>query len=240
MHDILDDVLHIWQSGDVAAVATVVRTFDSAPRRVGASMVVGPDGAVAGSVEGAVYELAQDVLDSGAPVLTRYGISDDDAFAVGLTCGGTLDVFVQQISQHTFPEFEALVADVRGNVPVAMATVVAHTDPERLGRRIVVGESGTRGSLGSARADDAVADDAKGLLAAGRSAVLTYGPDGQRRGEGMEVFVSSHAPPPRMLVFGAIDFAAAVAQQGVFLGYRVTVCGIDRSGDHRPPLGRYR
>lgn len=171
-----------------------------------------------------MYDLAQDVMDCGAPVLTRYGISDDDAFAVGLTCGGTLDVFVQRISRHTFPEFEALVADVRGNVPVAVATVVAHSDPERLGRRIVVGESGTRGSLGSARADAAVADDAKGLLAAGRSAVLTYGPDGQRRGEGMEVFVSSHAPPPRMLVFGAIDFAAAVAQQGVFLGYRVTVC----------------
>ena len=54
--------------------------------------------------------------------------------------------------------------------------------------------------------------------------MLTYGPDGQRRGEGMEVFVASHAPRPRMLVFGAIDFAAAVAQQGAFLGYRVTVC----------------
>ncbi|MEH6795510.1 MAG: XdhC/CoxI family protein [Rhodococcus sp. (in: high G+C Gram-positive bacteria)] len=229
MHDILDDVLHVWQSGDVAAVATVIRTFDSAPRPVGASMVVGSDGAVSGSVsggcvEGAVYELARDVMVSGAPVLTRYGISDDDAFAVGLTCGGTLDVFVQGISRRTFPELGALVADVRGNVPVAVATVVAHADPERLGRRILVGETGVRGSLGSARADDAVADDAKGLLASGRSAVLTYGPDGQRRGEGMDVFVSSHAPPPRMLVFGAIDFAAAVAQQGAFLGYRVTVC----------------
>ena len=64
----------------------------------------------------------------------------------------------------------------------------------------------------------------RGLLAAGRSAVLTYGPDGQRRGEGMEVFVAAHAPRPRMLVFGAIDFAAAVARQGAFLGYRVTVC----------------
>ena len=63
-----------------------------------------------------------------------------------------------------------------------------------------------------------------GLLAAGRSEVLTYGPDGQRRGEGMEVFVASYAPRPRMLVFGAIDFAAAVARQGSFLGYRVTVC----------------
>ena len=73
------------------------------------------------------------------------------------------------------------------------------------------------------RADAAVTDDARGLLAAGRSEVLTYGPDGQRRGEGMEVFVASYAPRPRMLVFGAIDFAAAVARQGAF-GYRVTVC----------------
>jgi xanthine dehydrogenase accessory factor len=78
--------------------------------------------------------------------------------------------------------------------------------------------------VGSARADAAVADDARGLLAVGRSEVLEYGPDGQRLGAGMSVFVSSYAPRPRMLVFGAIDFAAALAQQGSFLGYRVTVC----------------
>ncbi|MCZ4518987.1 XdhC family protein [Rhodococcus ruber] len=229
MHDILDDALHTCQSGNIAAVATVIRTFDSAPRPAGAAMLVGSDGTVVGSVsggcvEGSVYELAQDVLRTGTPVLTRYGVSDDEAFAVGLTCGGTLDVFVEVFSPQTFPELDSVVADVRNNIPVAVATVVSHTDPECVGRRLVVGEAGTRGSIGSARADAAVADDAKGLLASGRSAVLTYGPDGQRRGEGMEVFVSSHAPPPRMLVFGAIDFAAAVAQQGVFLGYRVTVC----------------
>ncbi len=80
------------------------------------------------------------------------------------------------------------------------------------------------GSLGSLRADDAVRDDARGLLAQGRSAILTYGPDGERRGEGMRVFVAAHAPKPRMLVFGAIDFAAAVARVGGFLGYHVTVC----------------
>jgi xanthine dehydrogenase accessory factor len=80
------------------------------------------------------------------------------------------------------------------------------------------------GTLGSSRADDAVADDARGLLASGRSDTLTYGPDGERRGEGMRVFVASYAPRPRMLVFGAIDFAAAVAHVGHFLGYEVTVC----------------
>ncbi|HEY9565259.1 MAG TPA: XdhC/CoxI family protein, partial [Nocardioides sp.] len=80
------------------------------------------------------------------------------------------------------------------------------------------------GSLGSARADAAVRDDALGLLALGHSEALTYGPDGERRGEGMRVFVWAFAPKPRMLVFGAIDFAAAVARVGSFLGYHVTVC----------------
>jgi xanthine dehydrogenase accessory factor len=85
-------------------------------------------------------------------------------------------------------------------------------------------QSQRRGSLGSPRVDDAVTDDARGLLAAGRTETLTYGPDGERRGEGLRVFVSAFAPRPRMLVFGAIDFAAAVAHVGHFLGYRVTVC----------------
>jgi xanthine dehydrogenase accessory factor len=80
------------------------------------------------------------------------------------------------------------------------------------------------GTTGSARLDDALRDDARGLLDAGRNGMLHYGVDGQRRGEGLDVFVESFAPPPRMIVFGAIDFAAAVAQIGAFLGYRVTVC----------------
>jgi xanthine dehydrogenase accessory factor len=85
-------------------------------------------------------------------------------------------------------------------------------------------DSPVLGSVGSPRADAAVADDVRGLLAAGKTELLTYGPDGQRRGEGMRVFAASYAPHPRMLVFGAIDFAAAVARLGSFLGYRVTVC----------------
>jgi len=192
-------------------------------------MVVAPDGQVSGSVsggcvEGAVYELANDVVRDGEPRLERYGISDDDAFSVGLTCGGILDVFVEPISQRTFPELGAVAEDIAGHRPVAVATVISHVDPEWVGRRLVVGPDASHGSLGSTRADAAVADDAAGLLAAGRSEVLTYGPDGQRRGAGMEVFVASYAPRPRMLVFGAIDFAAAIARQGSLLGYRVTVC----------------
>ncbi|HET8769203.1 MAG TPA: XdhC family protein, partial [Pedococcus sp.] len=238
MRDVMGELLQWWRAGATVGVGTVVGTWRSAPRQPGAAMLVGPGGEAVGSVsggcvEGAVYELAQSVVADGVPQLQRYGVSDDDAYAVGLTCGGILDVFVEAVDRTTFPQLEEVAADVEAGRPVAVAIVIEHPDPARVGRRLVVRpeggfSEGTRpaveGSLGSARADDAVADDARGLLAAGRTETLTYGPDGERRGEGMRVFVASYAPRPRMLVFGAIDFAAAVARQGHFLGYRVTVC----------------
>src|SRR5215470_2674756 len=232
MREVLPDLLGWWREGRPVGVATVVATWRSAPRPAGASMLVGPDGQAVGSVsggcvEGAVYELAQEVVASGEPVLQRYGISDDDAFAVGLTCGGILDVFVERVDPAAFPELAELDADVEAGRPVAVCTVIEHPDQAWLGRRLIVrpGDGApAAGTLGSLRADAAVTDDARGLLAAGRSETLTYGPDGERRGEGMRVFVSSFAPKPRMLVFGAIDFAAAVARVGSFLGYKVTVC----------------
>jgi xanthine dehydrogenase accessory factor len=233
VRDVLDELMEWWRAGETVGVGTVVATFRSAPRPAGASMLVGPGGEAVGSVsggcvEGAVYELGQEVVGDGTPVLQRYGVSDDDAFAVGLTCGGILDVFVEPVSQRTFPELGAVADDIAAGRPVAVATVIDHPDPAWVGRRLVVRPEGDderpTGSLGSPRADAAVTDDARGLLAAGRTETLTYGPDGERRGEGLRVFVAAYAPRPRMLVFGAIDFAAAVAHVGSFLGYRVTVC----------------
>jgi xanthine dehydrogenase accessory factor len=216
-------------------MGTVVGTWRSAPRPAGAAMLVGPDGTAVGSVsggcvEGAVYDLAKEVIDSGDPVLQRYGVSDDDAFAVGLTCGGIIDVFVERVDRASFPELGDVAAAIRDRVPVAVATCVAADhegigDPAgRKGRRLIVWADRADGTLGSDRLDAAVADDARGMLTAGRSGSLHYGYDGQRRGEELTFFVSTFAPPPRMIVFGAIDFAAAVARIGTFLGYRVTVC----------------
>jgi xanthine dehydrogenase accessory factor len=229
VRDVLDDLISVWRAGGTAGMATVVRTMKSAPRAAGAAMVVSPDGSVAGSVSGgcveaAVYELAGEVVQTGRPHLQRYGISDDDAFSVGLTCGGIIDIFAEPVSRATFPQLAAVANAIALQRPIAVATVIAHPEPEWVGRRLVIDESSTEGSLGSARVDDAVADDARGLLAAGSTAVLTYGPDGERQGEGMEVFVAGHAPRPRMIVFGAIDFAASLTRQADLLGYRVTVC----------------
>ncbi len=109
MRDVMTELLDWWRAGETVGVGTVVATFQSAPRPAGASMLVGPDETAVGSVsggcvEGAVYDLAQQVVASGRPVLERYGVSDDDAFAVGLTCGGILDVFVEKVNRETFPE----------------------------------------------------------------------------------------------------------------------------------------
>ena len=229
MRDVLADLVAIWRGGGTAGLATVVRTFRSAPRPAGASMLVAPDGSVSGSVsggcvEGAVFDIATTVAANGIPVLEQFGVSDESAFAVGLTCGGTLEVFVETVSSSTFPELGFVAEAISADQPVAVATVIAHPNPARIGRHLILDGSGSTGSIGSARSDAAVTDDARGLLAAGGTAVLTYGPDGERLGDGMEIFVASYAPRPRMLVFGAIDFAAAVAEQGAFLGYRVTVC----------------
>ena len=191
-------------------------------------MLVGPDGTAVGSVsggcvEGAVYELCREAIASGVPVLQRYGVSDDDAFAVGLTCGGIIDLFVERIDQDSFPELGEVEKSIRAGEPVAVVTCV-EGPADRLGGRLVLWPDRRAGSLGLARLDDAVTDDARGLLANGRTGLVHYGHDGERRGDDLALFVASHAPRPRMLVFGAIDFAAAVARVGVFLGYRVTVC----------------
>jgi xanthine dehydrogenase accessory factor len=228
MRDVLDDLVGWWQAGQTVGVGTVVATWRSAPRPAGASMLVGPDGTAVGSVsggcvEGAVYEEAKDAVETGEVSLQRYGVSDDDAFAVGLTCGGILDVFVESVSRESFPELGEVKESVDRHEPVAVVTCVKGPD-DRLGRRMVLWPDRASGSFGLQRMDDAVAADARGMLAAGRTGMLHFGHDGERRGDDLELFVNSFAPPARMVVFGAIDFAAAVARVGSFLGYRVTVC----------------
>jgi xanthine dehydrogenase accessory factor len=231
VRDILNTITKWWEASETFGLATVVRTFRSAPRDPGAALAVAAGGEVIGSVsggcvEGAVYELGTEVAATGEPVLQTYGVSDDDAFAVGLTCGGILDIFVEPVSRQTFPELGEIAAAVDRGEPVAVATVIS--GPGKVGaRRVIWGDLARQstGSLGSGdRLDAAVDDDVRGMLAQGLTGIRRYGEHGERRGDELSVFVNSFAPPPRMLVFGAIDFAAAVARVGKFLGYHVTVC----------------
>lgn len=232
VRDVRATVADLYASGETFAVATVIDTYKSAPRAAGASMLVRSSGEVVGSVsggcvEGAVYEEALEVIRTGVPVRRTYGVSDEDAFSVGLTCGGTLHLFVEPIGRDTYRGLDAVLDSIEEHRPVAVATIVSDpSDAGRVGRRRLVWPDSAEGDLGEGgeRLSAALDDDVRGMLAQGITGLLHYGVDGQRRGDELEVFVESFAPAPRMLVFGAIDFAAAVADLGTYLGYRVTVC----------------
>lgn len=227
MRDLVPELTAWWDNGQRFALATVVSVRGSAPRQPGASMAVSADGEVVGSVsggcvEGAVYELAEEVLRTEEPVLQTYGISDEDAFSVGLTCGGILDILVRPVDAALRPEFASVAASIANEEPVALATVIS--GEATVATQVAIWADRVEGSLGAEGLDIAVIDDARGMLAQGQTAVRHYGPNGERRQDEVAVFVEAFNPPPRMLVFGAIDFAAAVARIGKYLGYRVTVC----------------
>ncbi|MCK8615328.1 XdhC family protein [Gordonia sp. C13] len=227
MLELLSQLPGLRRDAAPVAVATVVSTFRSAPRPAGATMVVTSSGEVIGSVsggcvEGAVYELGKEVLETGRPALQRYGFSDDDAFAVGLTCGGILDVYVQCCESSDLEEIEQLGAAAATGVRCGVATVIR--GPEHVfGQWILIGVDSTR-TLADAELERAVRRDAAGLVASGKSRVLKYTGESFCVGDDIGVFVESFSPKPRMIVFGAIDFAAAVSEIGKFLNYHVTVC----------------
>ncbi|MFF0490097.1 XdhC family protein [Nocardia sp. NPDC004068] len=347
MRDLAAHLLRWHADGATYALATVVGLTGSAPRPLGTSMAVDASGAVRGSlsggcVEAAVHDLCQHVLATGLPLRTRFGYTDSDAFAVGLTCGGELDVFIRRITPTDYAPLEAalrepgpiaLVTDLEtgaavavtpdrvivaeagfgrvaagsagsgagrvaagdaGSVPSCVAAGTAESVPDRA----AVGDAGSgpisaaagdaapcafvplgedrgvdsgRGPLADggaepgsvpsdfdrsagsgpdprmaggadsgggvasgpghaglepvagfdrAGADSALVGQARAMLEAGVSGVRVVGCTDRER----TVFVASFATAPRMIVFGATDFASALCRVGRLLGYRVTVC----------------
>ncbi len=207
MRDVLPMVEGWIRDGRRVAVCTVVRVERSAPRLPGSVMAVSDAGEVAGSVTGgcvesALYLQTEEVLAGGPPRMATFGIVDDEAFEVGLPCGGTVHVFIEMLD----PDLFGRVAEaIRAERPVAYLTTVSGG---RLGGARLAGREGEPA--------DAVEAAARPLLTMGESGVVSVGGD--------EVFVSSLVPRPAMYIFGAIDFASALATVGRFLGYRVTVC----------------
>ncbi|GAA2445814.1 XdhC family protein [Streptomyces lavendulocolor] len=227
MLDIAEE-LHRWVGqGRDFAVATVVAVGGSAPRQPGAALAVDSEGTAIGSVsggcvEGAVYDLCRQALEDGGTVLERFGYSDEDAFAVGLTCGGVIDILVTPVRGGVFPA--ALGAAVAGEA--AALARITDGPADLMGRALLVRPDGSyEGGLGGhPELDRTAAAEARAMLDAGRTGTVTIGEDGSRCGQPLTLLVESSVPAPRMIVFGAIDFAAALVRVGKFLGYHVTVC----------------
>ncbi|OLZ67504.1 XshC-Cox1-family protein [Streptomyces sp. IMTB 2501] len=232
MLDIADELNRWVEQGRDFAVATVVAVGGSAPRQPGAALAVDSEGTAIGSVsggcvEGAVYDLCRQALEDGETVLERFGYSDEDAFAVGLTCGGIIDILVTPVRADgpARPVVAAALAAAARGEAAAVARIV-EGPAELRGRALLVRADGScDGGFGAhPELDRTVAAEAGAFLDAGRTGTMEIGEQGSRCGAPLTVLVESSVPPPRMIVFGAIDFASALVRVGKFLGYRVTVC----------------
>jgi xanthine dehydrogenase accessory factor len=214
------------REGRRVAAGLLVGIEGSAPLQAGASVYIDADGTIEGSVTGGCVEsaVAQEAISMMAadepPRLVTYGISDDLAGTVGLMCGGTVHIFIHELTtdsqEATIRGLEAFVEER----PSAVATLL---DGPNAGSKLYVDESTHVGSLGGRLLDANVEREARGLVSHGRTTVRHFGTDGTTLGIGLRVHVAAHAERPQMLILGAIDFSAALATIANGMGYRVTI-----------------
>jgi xanthine dehydrogenase accessory factor len=205
----------------------LVQVDGSSPLDVGASMYIDEHGGIEGSitggcVEGAVAAAALEMIEAdGEPQLVTYGISDELAGTVGLMCGGIVHIFIHELKGAAR---DAVLLDLEATIEHRPAALVTLLDGEQAGAKLFVDENGTTGSLNTGELLDKNARrEAQGLLAEGRSSMRDFGTDGASLGSGLRVYASIQAEPPRMVVFGAIDFSSALAPLAKGLGYKVTI-----------------
>ena len=217
MRDILPDLDRWHVENKSIALATVIQTWGSSPRRTGAKMALTPDGKIAGSVsggcvEGAVFEAGVEVLASNRPQLLHFGVADETAWEVGLACGGSIDIFVKPLDPGFLRTLRPVLAEEE---PAAVATVVRGPDP-LVGKEMLVREAGhTAGSIGD-ELDETAVRLARAALAAGE-------PGRAMLSENVEVFLDVFMPPPTLIAVGGVHIAVALMKLAKALGYRTVV-----------------
>ena len=215
--------------------AALVDRIGSAPLDPGAQMLIDDRGNIEGSVTGgcveaALVEEAQRILAGGEAQVVTYGVSDEEALGVGLMCGGTVRVFVHELGDDSLESLRAVAAARAADQPVARGTLL---DGDGAGASISIFEDRVVGSLGVTELlDRSVVRDARGQLDEGISRIRRYGAGGEVMGSEVAVYIQAFATPPRMLIFGAIDFSSEMAKVASDIGYQVTIC------DAREPFAR--
>jgi xanthine dehydrogenase accessory factor len=215
MRDAVDAFTRWSEAGRSVAVATVVAKQGSAPRPPGTTMLVAGDGEMAGSVSGGCVENdvvlhALAALESGRARLATYGIADEEAFEVGLACGGTIEVLIRPADASVLEAIGTLIDEER---PGALVAVVQGPG---IGDEAVLDATGAviAGSLGR-RLEAAATQDAVALMETEQSRTLTYGE--------VVVFVGAIAPAPRLVVFGAGHISQPLVAMARLAGFRVVV-----------------
>lgn len=214
MREILDDLEHWRAEGKKVAIATVVKVYGSAPRPLGSKLALSSAGEMVGSVsggcvEGAVIEEAREVMETGQPKLVKFGITDEQAWAVGLSCGGEIEVFVEVPSDL----YEELERCLKNEQLVALSTVIVG---QGLGSKMLTFPDGqTQGDLQSSNLSRRVYE----LLKLQKSERVTFDLDGQKS----EVFIEVFPPPPKLIIIGAVHVAIPLITFAKVLGFRTIV-----------------
>lgn len=221
--DVLEQLGKWLRGGEGAALATIVGVERKAPRGPGAAMAIGAHGEIVGSlsggcVEGAVVESAGEVMAAGVPKVVSFGITDDQAFGIGLSCGGTLHVLVEPLQPdgNESAVVGALESAVAARHAAAVVTVIA--GGPRAGAKLFVPEDAKAalvGTTGRGELDEKLAGAARERLARGASERAEV--------DGADVFIHSMCPRPTLYVIGAVHPAAELCRAGKLIGYRIAV-----------------
>ncbi|MEO1367516.1 MAG: XdhC/CoxI family protein [Acidobacteriota bacterium] len=218
MRELLESI-EAWRAeGLRVAVATIVKAWGSAPRPLGSKMAISERGDMAGSVsggcvEGAVVEMAQAALEDGAPRLADFGISQDDAFAIGLSCGGTLDVLIEPLRDATYPALRDALTARRA---VATVTRLDGPNPGASGQLLVEHRGAELGSLGDPDLDA----EARRLV---EDQWLAMAPRRFATDDGRELFIDVVPPPPKLIIVGAVHVAIVLVRMAKEVGFDCTV-----------------
>lgn len=217
MRDILTDLIHWRDQGKSIALATVIETWGSAPRKTGSKMALTNDGRIIGSVSGgcvenAVVEAGLESLKKRRPQLLHFGVTDETAWEVGLACGGSIDIFVKPLDLNFFEEVRSLLEDEQ---PAVTVTVVRGPDM-LLGNEVLIREDGrVTGTIGN-EWDKKVLTLAQESLALGTSRRIELNED-------IEVFIEAILPSPTLIVVGGVHIAVSLMSLAKMLGYQTVL-----------------
>lgn len=231
MKEILQDVNNWLQAGKQIALATVIQTWGSAPRKAGAKMAMTADNQISGSVsggciEGAVYESAMQTLQTGTPQLLHFGVADETAWEVGLACGGNIAVWVEPLNIEAYQHLQHLIQTEQAGESI---TIIEGTG---IGNTLTINRKGEQiGSLGNATLDQQASSIAQ-----------TYHvPTRHQLTEEIAIFVDTVRPAPHLIMVGGVHIAVALTHMAKILGYRTTVIDPRRafgSADRFPHVER--
>ena len=216
MFDIINELDQWAENGEEIAIATVVSTWGSAPRPVGAKLVMTRSGRIAGSVsggcvEGAVIEASEEIFTSGEPELLTFGVADEQAWEVGLACGGTIQVFLEPFSalKAVYPSLRSLLNDRK---PVTLTSVLKG-DTDLINKKLLVlGDGSTRGDLHLLDAQDTLLQMSLSHLRKGESG-------NYQLEDGTLLFFETIPPTPRLIIIGAVHITQSLVPMANAAGF---------------------